>query len=106
MANCDDLISRSLYVKQGLKTNFLILDAVMTERIRPALYQSVHIIENLSERSSRSEAVYDIVGLVCESSDCFRKAFRLKESKRGELMAIRSAEAYGETISSHYNFKS
>ncbi|MDB4104684.1 diaminopimelate decarboxylase [Salibacteraceae bacterium] len=103
VANCGDLISRVLYVKQGLKTNFLILDAGMTELIRPALYQSVHSIENLSERSSKSEAVYDVVGPVCESSDCFGKAFRLKESKRGDLIAIRSAGAYGETMSSHYN---
>jgi len=105
VANCGDLISRVLYVKQGLKTNFLILDAGMTELIRPALYQSVHSIENLSERSSKSEAVYDVVGPVCESSDCFGKAFRLKESKRGDLIAIRSAGAYGETMSSHYNLR-
>lgn len=85
--------------------SILAHDAGMTELIRPALYQSVHSIENLSERSSKSEAVYDVVGPVCESSDCFGKAFRLKESKRGDLIAIRSAGAYGETMSSHYNLR-
>jgi diaminopimelate decarboxylase len=105
VANCGDLISRVLYVKKGLKTNFLILDAGMTELIRPALCQSVHSIENLSARNGNSQAVYDVVGPVCESSDCFGKAIELNESVRGDLVAIRSAGAYGETMSSHYNLR-
>lgn len=105
VANCGDLISRVLYVKKGLKTNFLILDAGMTELIRPALHQSVHDIENLSSRNENKCMVYDVVGPVCESSDCFGKAIELKESNRGDIIAIRSAGAYGETMASHYNLR-
>lgn len=105
VANCGDLISRVLYVKKGLKTNFLILDAGMTELIRPALYQSVHPIENLSARSLNERAIYDVVGPVCESSDCFGKAITLHKSDRGDLIAIRAAGAYGETMASHYNLR-
>ena len=106
VANCGDLISRVLYAKKGLKTNFLILDAGMTELIRPALYQSVHAIENLSARPRQTRVVYDVVGPVCESSDCFGKAIELHQSERGDMVAIRSASAYGESMASNYNLRS
>ncbi|MEX2597340.1 MAG: diaminopimelate decarboxylase [Salibacteraceae bacterium] len=105
VANCGDLISRVLYVKKGLKTNFVILDAGMTELIRPALYQSVHKIENLSSREGNATFKYDIVGPVCESSDCFGKAMSLPETQRGDLIAIRSAGAYGASMASNYNLR-
>jgi diaminopimelate decarboxylase len=105
VANCGDLISRVLYVKKGLKTNFLILDAGMTELIRPALYQSFHRIENLSQKGGE-EAMYDVVGPVCESSDCFGKRVNMVQSNRGDLIAIRSAGAYGASMASHYNLRS
>ncbi len=105
VANCGDLISRVLYVKKGLKTNFLILDAGMTELIRPALYQSTHLIENLSA-GEELDAVYDVVGPVCESSDCFGKRVAMPTSRRSDLIAIRSAGAYGASMASHYNLRS
>ena len=105
VANCGDLITRVLYVKRGLKTNFLILDAGMTELIRPALYQAVHRIDNLTSASKTFEK-YDVVGPVCESSDCFGKAITLPTSTRGDLIAIRSAGAYGASMASHYNLRS
>lgn len=105
VANCGDLISRVLYVKRGLKTKFLILDAGMTELIRPALYQAVHRIENLTSMAVQHEK-YDVVGPVCESSDCFGKAIALPLCERGDLIAIRSAGAYGESMASHYNLRS
>jgi diaminopimelate decarboxylase len=104
VAHCGSLMSRVVYVKKGQKTNFLILDAGMTELIRPALYQAYHRIENLSATTTELEK-YDVVGPVCESSDCFGKAIMLPESKRGDIIAIRAAGAYGEAMASHYNLR-
>lgn len=105
VANCGNLIGRVLYVKEGLNTDFLVLDAGMTELIRPALYQAYHKIENLSQPSIDSLHRYDVVGPVCESSDCFGKAVMLPRSSRGDLIAIRSAGAYGEVMASQYNLR-
>jgi len=104
VGQCGSLISRVLYIKNGITTNFAILDAGMTELIRPALYQAYHKIENISNLSAPS-IKYDVVGPICESSDCFGKAVLLPETKRGDLMAIRSAGAYGEVMSSAYNLR-
>ncbi len=98
---CGSLISRVLYVKQGVNKQFAILDAGMTDLIRPALYQAYHKIENLT--SEDPSELYDVVGPVCESSDVFGKAVDLNRIKRGDLIAIRSAGAYGETLASTYN---
>lgn len=106
VAQCGSLISRVLYVKKGVQTNFAILDAGMTELIRPALYQAYHKIENLTPSPGATTARYDVVGPVCESSDCFGKALDLPEIKRGDLIAIRTAGAYGEVMASHYNLRS
>jgi diaminopimelate decarboxylase len=103
VAQCGSLISRVLYVKRGANTKFAIVDAGMTELIRPALYQSVHKIQNLS--STQAEELYDVVGPICESSDSFAKALMLPQTKRGDLIAIRSAGAYGEVMSSAYNLR-
>lgn len=103
VAQCGTLISKVLYIKNGQNTNFAILDAGMTELIRPALYQSYHKIENLT--SEKAEARYDVVGPICESSDCFGKAVMLPETRRGDLIAIRTAGAYGEVMASSYNLR-
>ncbi|NDK56297.1 diaminopimelate decarboxylase [Pontibacter fetidus] len=103
VAQCGTLISKVLYIKKGITTNFAILDAGMTELIRPALYQSYHQIENLT--SEKPEEKYDVVGPICESSDCFRKAVILPETNRGDLVAIRTAGAYGEVMASGYNLR-
>lgn len=105
VAQCASLVSRVLYVKNGIKTNFAILDAGMTELIRPALYQSYHKVENLSKLGIKANSKYDVVGPICESSDCFGKAISLPETERGDLMAIRSVGAYGEVMSSSYNLR-
>ena len=101
VAPCGTLISRILYVKEGLHRRFAILDASMTELIRPALYHAFHRIENIS--SEGPEMKYDVVGPVCESSDVFGKGVSLNECHRGDFIAIRSAGAYGESMVSHYN---
>ncbi len=104
VAQCGTLISKVLYIKNGVNTNFMILDAGMTELIRPALYQAYHKIENISNSGGESER-YDVVGPICESSDCFGKAQLLPVTKRGDLIAIRSTGAYGEVMSSNYNLR-
>lgn len=104
IAQCGTLITKVLYVKNGVKTNFAIVDAGMTELIRPALYQAVHAIENVSNNSEEKE-FYDVVGPICESSDCFGKRIELPITKRGDLIAIRSAGAYGEVMASQYNLR-
>ncbi|TKG88757.1 diaminopimelate decarboxylase [Puteibacter caeruleilacunae] len=103
VAQCGHLISKVLYVKQGLETKFLILDAGMTELIRPALYKANHDITNLT--SAASPVKYDVVGPICESSDTFGKGILLPESKRGDLIAMHSAGAYGESMASTYNMR-
>ncbi len=101
VAPCGTLISRVLYVKQGLARKFAILDAGMNDLIRPALYHAAHRIENLS--SDGPELPYDVVGPVCESSDVFGKSVVLNECHRGDFIALRSAGAYGESMASQYN---
>jgi len=105
VGQCGSLISRVLYIKNGINTNFAILDAGMTELIRPALYQAYHKIENISNTNAANLKKYDVVGPICESSDCFGKAVVLPETERGHLIAIRSAGAYGEVMSNHYNLR-
>jgi len=103
VAQCGSLISRVLYIKPAEKTSFMILDAGMTELIRPALYRSHHFIQNLS--SQEGSEVYDVVGPICETSDAFARSLSLPKSKRGDLLAIRSTGAYGEAMASQYNLR-
>lgn len=101
VAQMGSLISRTLYIKQGTHKQFAILDAGMTDLIRPALYQARHRIENISNNAP--EDIYDVVGPICESSDVFGKGIHINELHRGDLVAIRSAGAYGEVMASQYN---
>ena len=101
VGQCGSLISRVLYVKQGVNKQFVILDAGMTDLIRPALYQAYHKIENIT--SDEPMQTYDVVGPICESSDVFGKAVDLNSVKRGDFIALRSAGAYGEIMASSYN---
>lgn len=101
VGQCGSLITKVLYVKKGSSKQFAIVDAGFTELIRPALYQAFHKIENLT--SEGAIEAYDVVGPICESSDCFGKAVDLNEVHRGDLIALRSAGAYGEIMASQYN---
>jgi diaminopimelate decarboxylase len=103
VAQCGALISRVLYIKNGLTTNFAILDAGMTELLRPMLYQAYHKIENLS--SQAAEVKYNVVGPICESTDCFAKDVFLPETHRNDFFAIRTAGAYAEVMASEYNLR-
>jgi diaminopimelate decarboxylase len=103
IGQCGSLISKVLYIKNGSNTLFAIIDAGMTDLIRPALYQAHHKIENLT--SSGNSYRYNVVGPVCESSDIFGKFIELPETSRGDIIAIRSAGAYGEVMASRYNMR-
>ena len=100
---CGSLITKVLFVKPAKSTNFAIVDAGMTELIRPMLYDGYHVIESLT--SQMEDKVYDIVGPICESTDTFQKGTKLSTLKRGDLIAIRSAGAYGQVMSSQYNLR-
>lgn len=101
VAPCGALISKVLYVKEGLHHNFAIIDGSMTELIRPALYSAYHRIENIT--SDEPEQEYDVVGPISEHSDVFGKSVMLNRCHRGDYIAIRSAGAYGESMASHFN---
>jgi diaminopimelate decarboxylase len=104
VAQCGNLITKVLYVKKGVNTNFAIVDAGMTDLLRPALYQATHKIENLTTTSTELER-YDVVGPICESSDCFAKALLFPSTQRDDIIAIRTAGAYGEVMASNYNLR-
>ena len=101
VAQCGSLITRTLYIKKGAVKKFCIVDAGFTDLIRPALYQAYHKIENIS--SDKPMTAYDVVGPICESTDVFAKQIDINEAQRGDLLAIRSAGAYGEIMASQYN---
>lgn len=101
VGQCGSLFTRVLYVKEGTAKKFVIVDAGMTDLIRPALYNAYHKIENVSNDGKKE--VYDVVGPICESSDVFAKAIDLDECHRGDMIALRSAGAYGEIMASGYN---
>ena len=117
VAQCGSLITRVLYIKQGTDRQFAIVDAGMTELIRPALYGAHHKIESISASNqlqlsqelpflaTEELQTYDVVGPICESSDIFDHDVRLPRLQRGDLLAIRSAGAYGETMASQYNLR-
>ena len=101
VGQCGSLITRTLYIKEGAVKKFAIVDAGFTDLIRPALYQAYHKIENLT--SEEPAETYDVVGPICESTDVFGKQVELNRTRRGDLMALRSAGAYGEIMASGYN---
>lgn len=105
VAQCGSLVSRVLYVKEGRDKKFIILDAGMSDLIRPALYQAHHAIENLTPASPSARDLYDVVGPICESSDCFAKSVDLPVTRRGDLIILRSCGAYGEVMASRYNLR-
>lgn len=104
VAQCGNLITRVLYVKKGENKQFAIVDAGMTDLIRPALYGAFHRVENITHPDNE-EQLYDIVGPVCESSDVFVQNYQIAAVRRGDLLVMRSAGAYGEIMASQYNLR-
>ena len=103
VAACGSLITKVVYVKEGAFKKFVIVDAGMTDLIRPALYQAYHHIENITSEGALE--TYDVVGPICESSDVFGVDRILNKTGRGDLIALRSAGAYGEIMASRYNLR-
>lgn len=103
VAQCGTLFSRVLFVKRSATKQFAILEAGMTELLRPAMYGAQHKIEKYNEALTEETAIYDVVGPICESSDCFGQNIELPVLKRGDLIAIRSCGAYAESMSLRYN---
>ena len=101
---CGVLFTRVLFIKTNENTKTIIIDAGLTELLRPALYQASHKIANLTSKGQ--ENLYDVAGPICETSDYFGRAVKLPETRRGDLIAIFSAGAYGEVMSSEYNLRS
>lgn len=103
VGQCGTLLARVLYIKSNPIKNFCIVDAGMTDLIRPALYDAYHHIENLTAETPNDFVTYDVVGPICESSDVFIKNYGMPRTKRDDLIAFRSAGAYGEIMASGYN---
>lgn len=105
VAQCGNLVSRVVYVKHGIAKHFIIVDAGMTDLIRPAMYGSFHKPVNMSAaaRGEEGSEVYDLVGPICESSDVFVKDYEMPLTQRGDIIVFRSAGAYGEIMASQYN---
>lgn len=104
VAQCGTMVSKVLYIKPATQTNFAIVDAGFTDLIRPALYGAHHKIENLTSHYAQNEK-YDIVGPICESTDVFDTGITLPKTVRGDLIAFRTAGAYGEIMASRYNLR-
>ncbi len=105
VGQCGSLITRVVLVKHGLEKSFIITDAGMTDLIRPALYGAHHVIQNLSAAGKAADSTYDVVGPICESSDIFGAGEMLPQTSRGDILAIRSAGAYGASMASQYNMR-
>ena len=103
VANAGVLLSRVEYLKRGQGKNFLILDAAMNDLVRPAMYDSFHEIVPLRRDTTRRALVADIVGPICESTDCFARDRQIQEVGEGEYVALMSAGAYGHVMASRYN---
>jgi len=102
-AHCGDLLSKVLFIKKSGNKEFAILDAGMSDLLRPALYGAYHFIENISSNKEKNK--YDVVGPICESSDIFGKDVSLNKTQRGDYILIHSCGAYGEVMASKYNLR-
>ena len=103
VGNAGILLTRVEYLKRGFGRNFLIVDAAMNDLVRPAMYDAYHEIVPLHRDTMRPSLTADVVGGICESSDCFAKDRALQEAGEGEYLAFMSAGAYGRTMASRYN---
>jgi diaminopimelate decarboxylase len=103
VGNAGVLLSRVEYLKRGHGKNFLVLDAGMNDLVRPAMYDAYHEIVPLQRDTSRRALKADIVGPICESSDCFAKDRTLQEVGEGEYVAFMSTGAYGYVMANRYN---
>ena len=106
VGQCGSLHTRVLYIKQGVIKQFAIVDAGMTDLLRPALYEAEHVIIKKDVLPGEEKEQYDIVGPICESSDVFRRDYSIERLKRGDELIIQSVGAYGQVMVSEYNLRS
>ena len=102
VGNAGILLTRVLYLKHNEDKNFAVVDAAMNDLMRPALYQAWHTIEQVKQKTHAQTKTYDVVGPICETGDFLGKKRELA-IEQGDLLAVRSAGAYGFTMSSNYN---
>ena len=105
IANSGVLISKIIYIKEGYKKDFIILDAAMNDLMRPALYGAKHRIIPVTKNNNKSKKVYEFVGPVCESTDRFSTVKKFQKLKENDLIVICDVGAYGMSLSSNYNLR-
>ena len=105
IGNSGILISRIVYVKEGYKKDFVILDAAMNDFMRPALYNARHQIIPSIKNSSKSKKIYEFVGPICESTDKFSTIKNFQKLKEKNIIVISDVGAYGMSLSSNYNVR-
>ena len=104
VAECGELITTVLFNKTtATGRKLVIVDASMTELIRPALYGSYHNIQNITAKDDAVRTQYTVDGTACESTDVFDENVTLRKTQRGDLLSIKSAGAYGMSMASRYN---
>jgi diaminopimelate decarboxylase len=104
-ANAGVLIAKVLYTKQNGNKNFIVVDTAMTDLLRPSIYGAYHHIQPVSLNAERKDIIADIVGPVCESGDFLAKKREISKCKRGDLLSVMSAGAYGMAMASNYNMR-
>ncbi len=105
IANSGVLISKIIYIKEGFKKDFIILDAAMNDLMRPALYGAKHRIIPVKKENNKSKKIYEFVGPVCESTDRFSTVRKFQKLKENDLIIICDVGAYGMSLSSNYNLR-
>ncbi len=105
IGNAGILISKVIYIKQGFKKDFVILDAAMNNLMRPALYGAKHQILPVKKRNSKSKKMYEFVGPICESTDKFSSIKNFQKLNEDDLVIICDVGAYGTSLSSNYNLR-
>ncbi len=105
IGNTGILISKILYIKEGYKKDFVILDAAMNDLMRPALYNANHRIIPVTKNNYKSKKIYEFVGPICESTDKFSIIKNFQKLKEKELIIICDVGAYGMSLSSNYNLR-
>ncbi len=99
------LISKIIYIKEGYKKDFIILDAAMNDLMRPALYNAKHRIIPAKKNKTQSLKIYEFVGPICESTDKFSTVYKFQKLKEKDLIVICDVGAYGMSLSSNYNLR-
>ena len=105
VANAGYLLSKVIYIKEGDKKDFIIIDAAMNDLMRPALYNAKHLIVPVEKKRTKSNKLYEFVGPICESTDKFSTVKQFQKLNEKDLIVICDVGAYGMSLSSNYNLR-